>query len=166
MQKTEQINIRIKPEIKAGAETVFHNLGITPTQAITMFYKQVSLQKGIPFEVKVSNQETLKTMEETRRGEGVNHYKEENLSHLVEEAVARYIKQPENKLNLSSVSVEEVQAQGLDAFAKPVSFETIISKSDPIPEQNEEEILDMLRQIRKESNVEARVKHLNNGDTP
>lgn len=76
MQKTEQINVRIKPEIKADAETVFHNLGITPTQAITMFYKQVSLQKGIPFEVKVPNQETLKTIEEARRGEGVNHYKD------------------------------------------------------------------------------------------
>ena len=73
-----------------------------------------------------------------------------NLSNLVEKAVTSYIKQ-QNKLSpfdLPSVSVEEVQAQGLAAFAKPVSFEEVVSKSDPIPEQSEAEILAMLRQIR------------------
>ena len=59
-----------------------------------------------------------------------------NLSSLVEKAVTSYLKH-QNKISpfdLPSVSVEEVQAQGLDAFAKPVSFGTIFSKSDPVPE--------------------------------
>ena len=39
MAKTEQVNVRIEPEIKAAAEAVFAHLGMTPSQAITMFSK-------------------------------------------------------------------------------------------------------------------------------
>lgn len=92
-----------------------------------------------------------------------------NLSSLVEKAVTSYIKH-QNKLStfdFPSFSVEEVQAQGLAAFAKPVSFETIVSESDPIPDQSEAEILAMIRQIRKESNIETRMERIaeDNGHT-
>ena len=47
MAKTEQVNVRIEPEIKAAAEAVFEQLGMTPSQAITMFYRQVSFHQGL-----------------------------------------------------------------------------------------------------------------------
>jgi addiction module RelB/DinJ family antitoxin len=36
MAKTEQVNVRMEAEVKAGAEAVFTQLGITPSQAIKM----------------------------------------------------------------------------------------------------------------------------------
>ncbi len=44
MAKTSTISARIDPDIKKGAEQVFRELGLTSSQAITLFYKQVELQ--------------------------------------------------------------------------------------------------------------------------
>ena len=44
---------RIEPDIKEQAETILSALGIPASNAITMFYKQIILQKGLPFEVKL-----------------------------------------------------------------------------------------------------------------
>ena len=41
MAKTAQVNVRMESKIKAEAEAVFAQLGITPSQAIKMFYRQV-----------------------------------------------------------------------------------------------------------------------------
>lgn len=62
MNKTATVSARIKPEIKTRAEDVFEKLGLTPTDAITMFYSQVSLKQGIPFPVEIPNEVTLKTI--------------------------------------------------------------------------------------------------------
>ena len=73
-QKTEQVNVRMRPEVKAAAEDVFDTLGLTPTQAITLFYRQVGLQRGLPFELKVPNEETLQAVEDARAGRETTHY--------------------------------------------------------------------------------------------
>ena len=64
--KTAIINARIKPELKADVEAILSQLGITTTQAITMFFEQVKMNKGIPFELKIPNAETLEAMEDAR----------------------------------------------------------------------------------------------------
>lgn len=46
MGKTSTIRARIEPGLKGKAELIFHQLGLTTTQAITLFYKQVELKKG------------------------------------------------------------------------------------------------------------------------
>ena len=74
LQKTSQINVRMRPDIKSAAETVFNELGLTPTQAITLFYRQVSLQQAIPFELKIPNEETIKAIEDARAGQNVTRY--------------------------------------------------------------------------------------------
>jgi DNA-damage-inducible protein J len=55
MPKTAVISARIDPELKRDAEKVFKELGLTATQAITLFYKQVELERGLPFAVRVPN---------------------------------------------------------------------------------------------------------------
>lgn len=55
MTKTAVISARIDPELKATAERVFQELGLNTTQAITLFFKQVELQHGLPFEVRIPN---------------------------------------------------------------------------------------------------------------
>ena len=53
MAKSENLYIRIEPSVKEQAERILSALGITTSSAITMFYKQIILQRGIPFEVKL-----------------------------------------------------------------------------------------------------------------
>jgi len=68
MAKTEMIRARIEPDLKHRAEDVLETLGMTPTEAITLFYKQVTLHKGLPFVVRVPNAATRKAMRDAREG--------------------------------------------------------------------------------------------------
>ena len=60
------IYIRIDEKIKKDAEKVFTNLGITPTTAIVMFYKQVIRTNSIPFALKaeIPNKVTMYAIKE------------------------------------------------------------------------------------------------------
>jgi DNA-damage-inducible protein J len=49
----EQLNVRMDSTIKQAAEQVFQQLGLSATDAVRMFYHQVAMQNGLPFEVKV-----------------------------------------------------------------------------------------------------------------
>lgn len=51
--KTATLYARIEPDVKEQAESILGALGIPASNAINMFYKQVILQKGLPFEVKL-----------------------------------------------------------------------------------------------------------------
>ena len=53
MAKTANMYARIEPDLKSQAEAILSALGISTSNAITMFYKQIVLQKGLPFEVKL-----------------------------------------------------------------------------------------------------------------
>ena len=66
MAKTTTISARIDPNIKKRAEQVFRELGLSSSQAITLFYKQVELQQGLPFIVKIPNDLTAETLETAR----------------------------------------------------------------------------------------------------
>ena len=57
MAKTEMIRARVEPELKHAAEAVLKELGLTPTEAITVFYKQVTLHRGLPFAVELPTAE-------------------------------------------------------------------------------------------------------------
>ena len=71
MSKTSTIRARMEPDLKNKAEKVFHKLGLTATQAITLFYKQVELRKGLPFDVVIPNKTTQKTFDETDAGKNL-----------------------------------------------------------------------------------------------
>jgi len=74
MPKTATIRARTEPKIKADAERVFRRLGMTSTEAITLFYAQVGLHKGLPFPVEIPNAKTRETFEKTDRGEDLHEY--------------------------------------------------------------------------------------------
>ena len=63
MAKTEMIRARVEPELKRQAEELFSSLGLSTTEAITLFYKQVTLHRGLPFSVRMPNAETLEALE-------------------------------------------------------------------------------------------------------
>ena len=53
MAKTANLYVRIEPDVKEQAETILSALGIPASNAITMFYKQIILRRGLPFDVKI-----------------------------------------------------------------------------------------------------------------
>ena len=53
MKKTANLYARIEPDVKEEAEKVLEALGIPVSNAINMFYKQIILQQGIPFDVRL-----------------------------------------------------------------------------------------------------------------
>ena len=75
MDKTETIRVRVEPEIKREAEEVFEALGLSATEAITLFYRQVALCQGLPFAVKIPNAETREAIRQAQTGDGLIHYR-------------------------------------------------------------------------------------------
>lgn len=74
MAKTAVISARIDPELKHDAEKVFRELGLTATQAITLFYKSVELERGLPFAVRVPNDATVEALEQSRTRQGLESF--------------------------------------------------------------------------------------------
>ena len=59
MAKSANLYARIEPEIKEQAESILSALGIPVSNAINMFYKQIILQRGIPFELKLPQEKMM-----------------------------------------------------------------------------------------------------------
>ena len=68
MTKSAMVRARMRPRLKANAEKVFNHLGLSATQAITLFYRQVELRKGLPFGVVIPNRVTRRTFDDTDAG--------------------------------------------------------------------------------------------------
>lgn len=68
MAKTENLSIRIEPEIKKEAEATLDYLGLTMAEAVKLFLKQVIMTDSIPFDIKVPryNKETLEAIKEAK----------------------------------------------------------------------------------------------------
>ena len=64
MQKSAIVHTRISPEVKKQCDDIFTRLGITTSYAITLFLNQVTLRKGIPFDVALPEKEDLVTFAE------------------------------------------------------------------------------------------------------
>ena len=63
--KTSTVRARINPSLKRDVEGIFKKLGLSTTEAINLFYKQVKLRNGLPFNVVVPNKITGKVLKDT-----------------------------------------------------------------------------------------------------
>lgn len=75
MSKSAYVRARIEPDLKQGVEAIFNEFGLTPTQVITILYKQVLRNHEIPLDLSLPNKETAKAIVEARNGEGLVAYK-------------------------------------------------------------------------------------------
>jgi len=64
----------MEPQTKEKAEGVLSRLGITPTEAIRVFYRQIALRGGLPFPVTIPNERTAATLRKSRRGQHVEAF--------------------------------------------------------------------------------------------
>ena len=75
LAKSEMIRARIEPELKNDVEKILKKLGLSVNQAISLFYSQVRIREGLPFDVKIPNKTTRKTFENTDKGIGIKEFK-------------------------------------------------------------------------------------------
>ena len=80
MSRTATIRARIEPALKSDVEKTLAHLGITVTDAITMFFSQIRLRNGLPFSVDIPNEITRETFEATDRDEELHTH--ENIDEM------------------------------------------------------------------------------------
>ena len=66
MAKSETLRTRMEPELKAQGEAVLSAIGLSTTEAITMFFRQIVMRQGLPFEAKILDDETLEAFREAK----------------------------------------------------------------------------------------------------
>ena len=71
MARTETIRARVEPELKSEAEAILKEVGLSSSEAMRLFLYQIVRQRGLPFEVKIPNAETMAAIEELEAGKGV-----------------------------------------------------------------------------------------------
>ena len=64
MSKTDYITARVEPKLKESAGRVLTRIGVSTSDAITMFLRQVVMRQGMPFDVAVPNAQTRRAIEE------------------------------------------------------------------------------------------------------
>ena len=74
MSKSAVVHARIEPATKQKAENVLRHLGLSPTEAVRLFYRQICLRSGLPFQVALPNALTRETLRKSREGVGVTRF--------------------------------------------------------------------------------------------
>lgn len=80
------IQVRLDKQTKSRAQNVFKVLDISMSEAIKLFLRQVALQRGIPFEIRIPNTLTDKVLRESE--EGIDLHSVSNVDQLFEELEA------------------------------------------------------------------------------
>lgn len=69
-KKTATARVLIDPQIKRQAEGILGSLGLSVSNAFELFYRQVIAHRGLPFEVRIPNEQTMKAIEDSRAAKG------------------------------------------------------------------------------------------------
>ena len=67
MIKKARVEARIEPNLKENVSEILRKLDISESDAIRMYYRQIAINKGIPFELKVPNKETIEALNEIKK---------------------------------------------------------------------------------------------------
>ncbi|HKI43197.1 MAG TPA: type II toxin-antitoxin system RelB/DinJ family antitoxin [Mycobacterium sp.] len=71
MAKTTTIRARVSPELKIQVEKILAELGLSPSEAMRLFYHQVSKHKGLPFPMRIPNALTRKALDDAEAGKNL-----------------------------------------------------------------------------------------------
>ena len=75
MRKTQTVRARIEPKLKRSAEAVLKKIGLTSSEAITLFYTQIKLMNGLPFPLRIPNKETRRAIREARARKNIETFR-------------------------------------------------------------------------------------------
>ena len=68
--KTATARALIDPQIKKEAEAILKALGLSVSKSFELYYRQIIAQRGLPFELQIPNEKTMKAIENARQGKG------------------------------------------------------------------------------------------------
>ena len=68
--KTASARALIDPKIKKDAESILKGLGLSVSKSFELYYRQIIAQRGLPFELRVPNTETMRAIDDSRTGKG------------------------------------------------------------------------------------------------
>ena len=74
MGKTANIRARVEPELKTEVEKILSDLGLTVSETVHLLYRQIQLQRGLPFDVRIPNELTTRTLIASKQGKGVKRF--------------------------------------------------------------------------------------------
>lgn len=60
MHKSAIVNVRIEPILKDSAESILYKIGLSPAEAVRLFYTQICLNNGLPFAISIPTTKTIK----------------------------------------------------------------------------------------------------------
>ena len=81
--RKERSNLYLNARVKEEAKKILSRYGLSLSDAVNIFLTQVVLEKGIPFPVRIPNEETVKVLKEVREGKNIESL---DLNSLVSEA--------------------------------------------------------------------------------
>jgi DNA-damage-inducible protein J len=79
LEMTTTINTRIDSGLKEQATKILDSLGMRPSTAISLFFKQIVLHRGIPFDIRLPNKLTMQAMKDAESGNVVRFNSAEDL---------------------------------------------------------------------------------------
>jgi len=68
--KTATARALIEPAVKREAESILKEIGLSVSNSVELFYRQVVAQRGLPFELQVPNEKTMRAIRNSRAGKG------------------------------------------------------------------------------------------------
>lgn len=68
--KTATARVLIDPEVKKDAEAILKELGLSVSNSFELFYRQVIAHRGLPFDLQIPSERTMKAIERSRAGKG------------------------------------------------------------------------------------------------
>jgi len=71
---TETIRVRVEPELKHEAEKILKELGLSASEAIRMYYQQIRMLRGIPFDIRIPNAITLEAMRDAEKRQNLESF--------------------------------------------------------------------------------------------
>jgi len=74
MTKPANVRARIEPGLKTEVENILSELGLTVSETVQLLYRQIKLRRGLPFEVRVPNELTARTLRASKKGKGVKRF--------------------------------------------------------------------------------------------
>ena len=74
MSKSATVRTRIEPGLKNEVEAILAHLGLTASEAVHLLYRQIKLQRGLPFDVRLPNELTARTLNSSKAGKGVKRF--------------------------------------------------------------------------------------------
>lgn len=74
MSQTATVHARLDSKTKTESEEVLRVIGMTPTEAVRLLYRQIALRGEFPVELRVPNALTAETLDKSDRNEEIEHF--------------------------------------------------------------------------------------------